>query len=106
MNKRKRGYRIGVEREMYLYFSSYSGAGAPSFSKFARFKGVTLKELCSYRRHKKFEEAFEECSALRRDFLIDRALMKNFDGSFVKYLIDGEKEDTPAEINFKLEVIQ
>ncbi len=102
--KRKKGYYKGLEREMYLYFTGYSEGGAPSFSKFARQKGLTLAELCSFRKKGIFNEAFEECSEIRRDYLIDSALAKKFDSSFVKYLLDSEDVSAPTEITFKLEV--
>ncbi len=90
---------------MYLYFADYSDTGAPSFSKFAKQEGLTLERLLSFRRYPKFKEAFSECEALRRDYLIDRALGRSFDGSFVKYLLDNEEERLPEEILFKLEVV-
>ncbi len=102
----RKGYKKELAREMYLFFSGYSGAGAPSFSKFARAKGLTLSQLCSYRKYKRFREAYEECEALRRDYLIDRALGRGFDGSFVKFLLDREESDAPKEIKFKLEVLE
>ena len=104
--KKKKGYYKGIEKEMYCYFISYSGEGAPSFSKFARHKGILLKTLRSYRKHKKFEDAYIECSDIRRDYLTDQALAKKFDGSFVKYLLSEEDEENVADdINFRLEIV-
>ena len=96
----------GIEREMYLYFSSYSEAGAPSFVKFARKKGLTTSELLSLRTKKKFDMAFVECMQIRRDYLIDKALTKSFDGSLVKYLLDlDEYDEESRELCIRLEVI-
>ena len=96
----------GIEREMYLYFSSYSEAGAPSFTKFARKKGLTTAELNSLRTKKKFNLAFVECMEIRRDYLIDKALTKNFDSSFVKFLLDAEVDEGDSnELCVRLEVI-
>ena len=68
----------------------YDGAGAPSFSKFARSIRVTLSELESFRKHKKFDEAYRECGEIRRDYLIDCALSKRSDSSFTKFLLGAE----------------
>ena len=96
----------GIEREMYLYFSGYSEAGAPSFVKFARKKGLTTEELLSLRTKKKFDRAYAECMQIRRDYLIDKALTKSFDGSLVKFLLDLESKSTEAdELHIRLEVI-
>jgi hypothetical protein len=93
---------------MYLYFISYDDRGAPSFDKFACSIGMTLADLMKLRARKKFSAAYRECCAIRRDYLIDRALDKRFDPSFVKQLLileDGEefeKEDLSAiEMNYE-----
>lgn len=94
---------------MYLYFANYAeGVGAPSFDKFARSIGVTCSELNSFRTHKKFDEAYLECSEIRRDYLIDNALIKRFDSSLVKYLIEmenGTEGSKDGELELKLEVV-
>lgn len=96
----------GIEREMYLYFVNYDDMGAPSFAKFARLKGLTVYKLLSLRTRKKFNEAYTECMEIRRDYLIDKALTKKFDGSFVKYLLDSESTtEVEEEINVKVEVV-
>ncbi len=93
MKTGKKKYRASLPRELYLYFVSFDEqAGAPSFSKFARKIGVSLGELVAFRRYKKFDEAYAECSEIRRDYLIDRALVKKFDPSLVKYLLESESE--------------
>ncbi len=91
---------------MYLYFVNFQDFGAPSFEKYARQKGITLAELLGYRAHSRFEKAYAECLEIRRDFLIDKALSRGFDPSFVKYLLEAEGGSAPAEITFKLEVIE
>ncbi len=88
---------------MYTYFSTYDDArGAPSFSKFARLCGVTVKELSEYRRHRKFDSAWQECTEIRRDYLIDLAISKRADGSFVKFLLQEaegcDKSDEALEL--------
>ena len=109
---RKRGiYKKTLPRQMYAYFISYNeSSGAPSFSKFARRLGLTLEELSSFRkRYPSFDEAWRECSEIRRDFLIDGALSRRFDSSFTKFLYEKEKEEYAPEnderLIFTLEVI-
>ena len=75
---------------MYRFFIGYSDIGAPSFSKFARSIGVSLEDIERWRVHKRFDAAYRECSEIRRDYLIDNALVKRFDASVVKYLLGNE----------------
>ena len=92
---------------MYRYFLEYGDDGAPSFPKFAQSIGATVEELSSYRSHKTFDKAYRECSEIRRDYLVDRALTRRFDPSFVKFLLsDGEitAEDDDA-LSVKIEVV-
>ena len=94
---------------MYLYFTNYAeGVGAPSFDKFAILKGVTLDELLSYRQKPNFERAYRECCEIRRDYLIDRALNKRFDPSFVKYLLSEceSSESSDGELSLRLEIVE
>ncbi len=113
MKKRLR-YQKDLPRRMYTYFNSYAeGFGAPSFSKFARSIGVTLAELESFKRNDEFERSWRECSEIRKDYLIDTALTKRFDPSFVKFLLSAELgfgEDTENEeekaLKVTLEVIE
>ena len=92
---------------MYTYFICYEDiASAPSFQKFAREIGVTLEELLSLRRHKKFDEAYRECSEIRRDYLLDRALCRRFDPSFVKFLLSDTDEADSGAVEIKLEVVE
>ena len=99
-------YEKTLPHEMYKFFIGYSdAAGAPSFEKFAKQKGITLDLLTSYRQKRDFELAYRECCEIRRDYLIDRALTKRFDPSFVKFLLtedcDGGSDDA---FTLKLEV--
>ena len=93
---------------MYKFFCEFSdAAGAPSFEKFAISRGITLEELTSYRSKKGFDRAYRECGEIRRDYLIDRALTKRFDPSFVKFLLSEDIEsDTDNTLTLELEVIE
>ena len=77
-----------LSRKMLGYFeSSVTIPELPSFDKFARSEGLTLSELLALRRTKKFDDAYLECNEIRRDYLIDSALTKRSDPSFVKFLL-------------------
>lgn len=80
-------YTSDMPRKLYSFFIGYSeSVGAPSFSKFARSIGVTCSDLQAFRKHAEFERAYVECNEIRRDYLIDNALSKRFDGSLTKML--------------------
>ena len=111
--KKKAKYDTTLPSRMYTFFLGYEGAGAPSFSKFARSIRVTLAELEGFRKHKKFDEAYRECGEIRRDYLIDCALGKRSDSSFTKFLLGaefsmGEDQDQGRDeaLRVTLEVIE
>jgi hypothetical protein len=97
--KRKTKYTKDMPRLLYTFFLNHSDKkSAPSFAKFARSIGATLEEVMEFRRHEEFERAYKECNEIRRDYLIDQALTKQFDPSLVKFLLTtefgmGEKDD-------------
>ena len=101
-----------MPHRMYTYFIGYSESGAPSFDKFARSVGLTLSELEKFKSNKRFLRAWQECSEIRRDYLIDSALARRADPSFTKFLLSSEygmgdkeeKEDGMLEV--KLEVVE
>ena len=111
--RRKIGkYTSDLPRRLYTFFISYSDVGAPSFAKFARAVGVTLQDIESFRKHAEFERADQECSEIRRDYLIDNGLVKRFDSSFTKFLLtseygmgDDKDADVDKELTVTLEVI-
>ena len=89
--KKRKKYTRDLPSAIYTYFRDFSGGGAPSLSKFARAAGLTLAELRDFReRHAEFERACLECSEIRRDYLIDAALVKRQDGSFTKFILTSE----------------
>ncbi len=108
---KKAKYDKTLPAKMYAFFTGFDGAGAPSFSKFARAQRLTLSELESFRVHKKFDGAYRECSEIRRDYLIDSALSKRSDSSFTKFILSsefrmGEEELTDNHLNITLEVVE
>ena len=111
--KKKGIYRRDFPHRLYIFFASYNEtSGAPSFLKFARSIGATLNDIERFRRHGEFERAYQECSEIRRDYLIDNGLVKRFDSSFTKFLLSseygmGDTKDTAVdkELKVTLEVI-
>ena len=110
MKKRKAKYTKQMPRAMYCYFRGFEDSGGiPGFRKFAESVGATLADIESWRVHEEFERAYRECSEIRRDYLIDNALTRRFDPSFVKYLLSLEYgADCPCddELTFRLEVVK
>ena len=110
---KKRRYESDLPRRLYTYFLTYSEGGAPSFSKFARSIGATLEDIEGWRGHTEFERAYRECSEIRRDYLIDNALTKRFDGSVTKFLLSCEfkmdkdlDDDEKNRLDVRLEVLE
>lgn len=107
MKKRKPKIKYTPELagRMYHFFISYDDIGAPSFQKFARSVGATCADVERLRSHKHFDRAYRECREIRRDYIIDRALERRFDGSFAKFLLSGEADtDVGGEFTLRLEV--
>ena len=106
-------YTSDMPRKLYSFFLGYSeSVGAPSFTKFARSIGATRADIEAFRKHAEFERAYEECNEIRRDYLIDNALCKRFDGSVTKFLLSAEfgmgerkEEETDNSFDFTLEVL-
>ena len=112
MKKNHSRYTNDLPRRLYTFFLGYDGPGAPSFSKFARSIGATLSDIERFRDKGEFERAYQECSEIRRDYLIDNGLVKRFDSSFTKFLLSTEYSmgvssdaDDDKEIKVTLEVI-
>jgi len=102
-------YRPEYPALMYRYFRGFDEQGAPSYLKFAESIGATREDIELWRRHKRFDRSYRECSEIRRDYLIDNALTRRFDPSFVKFLIGYEfGEDTSADgdVSVRLEVVE
>ena len=112
MKKNHSKYTSDLPRRLYTFFLSFDGPGVPSFSKFARSIGATLSDIERFRSKSEFERAYQECSEIRRDYLIDNGLVKRFDSSFTKFLLnsefgmgDSKISDEDKEIKVTLEVI-
>ena len=105
--KSKAKYDDGLCGKMYHFFLRYDERGLPSFTKFAISVGLSTKDIERFRKLKRFEAAYRECQEIRRDYLIDRALDRRFDPSFVKFLLSSEseaEENADGEMILHLEV--
>ena len=63
---------------------------------------MTLEDLTAFRKNRTFDKAWRDCIEIRRDYLIDAALAKRADPSFVKFLLSDEagySEPSSAEAN-------
>lgn len=95
-----------LAERMRRYFTDFEGEGAPSFEKFARSVGTDAAELKILRGKEAFDRVYRECGEIRRDYLIDMALCRRYDPSFVKFLLS--EEDTPddvGDLSLTLEVV-
>ena len=108
MSAKRAKYKKEYPLMMYRFFRSFSDSGAPSFQKFAVSIGVLSEDLESFREHKAFDRSYRECSEIRRDYLIDNALNRRFDPSFVKFLLSSDSEVGEGEdsLTLRLEVVE
>ena len=104
--KRKIKYTSDLPRQLYTFFISQSADGPPSFDKFARSIGATLEDITELRKNREFDRAYRECNEIRRDYLIDAALTRRYDPSFVKFLLGteycAESEDTGLSVTLEV----
>ena len=98
-------YDSKMPSRLYGYFATYSDLqGAPSIEKFALSIGATVECVQGFRRYRKFDTAYRECLKIRKDYLIDRALVRKFVPSLVKFLLEREGEERDTGIEVKVEV--
>ncbi len=108
MSGKRAKYKKEYPLLMYRFFRGFSESGAPSFQKFAASIGVLYEDVQSWRKYPKFDRSYRECSEIRRDYLIDNALSRRFDCSFVKFLLscDAESDENADDISLKVEVVE
>lgn len=105
MKVKKMKYTPELAAKMYLFFSSYDDAkSAPSFSKFARKIGTTLSILEGFRSNKRFDDAWNECNEIRRDYLTDRALTKVFDPTFTRHLLADDESSSETDEGISISI--
>ncbi len=109
---KSRTYDRELPKKMYAYFLHYDDAsGAPSFGKFAASVGLLPEDLEKFREKPTFDCSYRACNEIRRDYLIDRALCRRFDPSFVKFLLAtefgmGEDEAPDRDLSVTFEVVK
>ena len=82
-----------IKEALLDYFKGFCGeGGAPSIAKFSKEYGISIAKLQRLGKRSDFREVMNECSELRRDYLIDCGLTKRFDASFVKFVLQFESE--------------
>ncbi|GEM_PF-2471087 len=107
-----RGFDRDLPKKMYTYFLHFDDAsGAPSFGKFAASVGLLPEDIEKFREKTKFDCAYRACNEIRRDYLIDRALCRRFDPSFVKFLLStefgmGEESQPDRDLAVTFEVVK
>lgn len=94
--------REKLARRMLRFFTEFDGEGAPSFEKFARVSGYRVSVLTACREDETFDRVYRECNEIRRDYLIDQALCRRYDPSFVKFLLTEESEPSADAGNLAL----
>ena len=105
MRHKRAKYDPEMPRKLYVFFRSFDEReGAPSFQKFAAANGLTLTDLERFRKHPTFDEAYRAAGEIRRDYLIDHALSRRFDPSFVKFLLAEELARTEGDDERPLDV--
>ena len=108
MKKKKAKYTKDMPRMLYSYFLDAVASGEiPSISKFARRIAMTVDDIEGFRAHGEFEKAYKEVNEIRRDYLIDSALLRKFDSSFTKFILSaeyGEGTDGGADDNITVSI--
>ena len=100
-----------LSEQMIAFFQNYEASeGLPSFEKFASSVGCDgeeVREMCEKSEH--FARAYRRCLAILRDRLTDAALLRRYDPSFCKYVLDTLNdaddiggEDTPLAVEVRI----
>ena len=106
-----RSKKSKLSQEMITYFKNYDAAeGLPSFEKFADTVGLDgedLRAMCG--QDAAFARAYRRCLSILRDRLTDAALMRRYDPSFCKYVLDSLSsaeldggENAPLEVEVRI----
>ena len=110
INAKKRDIqKNSASADVHIFYNLQREYRCTELFKVCKKYRATLEELSSLRRNRAFDEAWRECSEIRRDYLIDGALSRRFDPSFTKFLYEKEKECegtlADSDMIFTLEVI-
>ena len=91
---------------LIAHFTFEAGEIPPTLSEFRRRTGLSLSEFDSLMQNAEFAAAARDAKARYLDTLTVGALLKKYDASFVKYLLDADGEDggEPTAEDFSVEV--
>ena len=90
---------------LIAHFTFEPGEVPPGFSGFRAREGMTLSEFRSFSEREDFAAAIEEAKARYLDTLTAGALLKKYDVSFVKHLLDAaEEQGDPSEASLTVEI--
>ena len=95
-----------LARRLIAHFTFEPGEIPPTLSDFRRRAGLSLAEFSALGENAGFAEALKDARARYLDTLTVGALLKKYDASFVKYLLDtaADGEDGGAPEGFAVEV--
>ena len=95
-----------LAKRLVAHFTFEPGEIPPTLSDFRRRVGLSLAEFSALSEEAGFAEALKDARARYLDTLTVGALLKKYDASFVKYLLDAaaEGEDGGVPEGFSVEV--
>lgn len=97
-----------LARRLLAHFTFEPGGIPPTFSEFRQQAGLSYSEFSALCEDEDFAEAMRDARARYLDTLTVGALLKKYDASFVKYLldaaVDGESKEGKAPENVTVEV--
>ena len=92
---------------LIAHFTFEAGEIPPTLSEFRRRTGLSLSEFDGLMQNAEFAAAARDARARYLDTLTVGALLKKYDASFVKYLLDADGESDggePTANDFAVEV--
>ena len=97
--------------KLIAHFTFEAGDIPPTLSEFRRRMGISLAEYAALLRDARFSEAARDARARYLDTLTVGALLKKYDASFVKYLLDSAGEEDgedgkPEPLSVEVRVIE
>ena len=81
-----------LAKKLIAHFTFEAGEIPPTLSEFRRRAGISLADYTALLEDARFSEAARDARARYLDTLTVGALLKKYDASFVKYLLDTAEE--------------
>ena len=99
-----------LARKLITHFTFEPGEIPPTLSGFREQMGLSLAEFSALGKDADFADALKDAQARYLDTLTVGALLKKYDASFVKYLLDtaadGEDGGTPEAFAVEVRVVE